>query len=72
MTAKYGLAIINQHLTVFGKGLVLGYDIACYFSATVYKSSIAAAAAHLQLHLCVPSFHGFAAQEYLLSLAILQ
>ena len=58
--AKYGLAIINELLIVFGKGLGLGYDIACSFKATIQKSSIVVAAAELQLHLCVPSFHGFA------------
>lgn len=59
-SAKYGLAIINELLQVFGKGVGLGYDIACSFKATVQKSSIATAAAELQLRLCVPSFHGFA------------
>ena len=44
---KYGLAIINELFTVFGKGLGLGYDIACSFNATVQKSSIAAAASFM-------------------------
>ena len=62
--AKYGLAIVNELLTVFGKDLGLGYDIACSFKATIRKSSIAAAAAELQLRLCVPSFHGFAHNQW--------
>ena len=62
--AKYGLAIVNELLTVFGKDLGLGYDIACLFKATIWKSSIAAAAAELQLRLCVPSFHGFAHNQW--------
>ena len=62
--AKYGLAIINKLFTVFGKGLGLGYDIACSFNATVRKSSIAAVAAELQLHLCIPSFHGFVHNQW--------
>ena len=57
---KYGLTIINQLLLVFSKGLGLDYDIACSFKATIKKSSIAEAAAELQLCLCMPSFHGFA------------
>ncbi|KIM86138.1 hypothetical protein PILCRDRAFT_5198 [Piloderma croceum F 1598] len=58
--AKYGLAILNELLQLFGKNLGIGYDIACAFMATVRKSSLAAAAAELRLRLCVPAFHGFA------------
>jgi hypothetical protein len=59
-SAKYGLAIIHELLKLFGRNLSLGYDIACSFMATVRKSSLAAAAAELNLRLCVPAFHGFA------------
>jgi hypothetical protein len=58
--AKYPIAIINQLLQIFGPRLGIGYDIACSFSATIAKSSIAPLAHQQSLRLCVPSFHGYA------------
>jgi hypothetical protein len=58
--AKYGLTIINELLKLFRKNLGLGYDIACSFITMIHKSSLATAAARLNLCLCVPAFHGFA------------
>ncbi|KAF8524735.1 hypothetical protein JB92DRAFT_2702874, partial [Gautieria morchelliformis] len=59
--AKYGLAVTNELLDVFGPGLMLGYDIGCGFSTTVNNSKLVGP--KLRQHhaqFCVGSFHGHA------------
>ncbi|KAJ7938700.1 hypothetical protein B0H13DRAFT_1580224, partial [Mycena leptocephala] len=40
MAAKYPLAIVDELLDMFGKGMGLGYDIGCHFEATIKNSRL--------------------------------
>jgi Kyakuja-Dileera-Zisupton transposase len=59
-SAKYPLSVVNKVLDVFPARPGLGYDIGCSFTQTVMRSSIAEKAKEKQLHLVIPSFHGYA------------
>ena len=60
-SAKYGLALINHLIDIFGSNLAIGYEIRCVFSKTVTASHLVGAKAQAAaLHLLVPSFHGHA------------
>lgn len=55
---KYPLAVTKKLLEVFGEDIALGYDIACSFMKTVWKSALAELARRLRLTGITPSFHG--------------
>ena len=60
-SAKYGLALIDKLLDVYGADLGIGYDIGCAFAQTINKSMrLAQKAAVLRLQMLVPAFHGHA------------
>ena len=59
-SAKYGLAIINELLDVFGANQGVGYDIGCSHQITVAASSLSEKARILLLQLVVDPFHGHA------------
>ncbi|KAI0323448.1 hypothetical protein GY45DRAFT_1349791 [Cubamyces sp. BRFM 1775] len=59
--AKYGLAIVDDAITVHGCDTGCGYDIGCSFSETVKKSPLVrdrAATARMEFVVC--AFHGYA------------
>ncbi len=57
---KYPLAITKKLLDVYGDDLALGYDIACSFMKTLFKSSLGPIACLRRLTGVTPSFHGYA------------
>jgi Kyakuja-Dileera-Zisupton transposase len=59
-SAKYPLATLSHLPKVLLPDLGIGYDIACSFTATVMKSSLATHARVLSLWMVVPAFHGHA------------
>lgn len=58
--AKYGLAVVEHLLQVFGKDLGIGYDVGCKFGTTVARSELGPVAAELNFKSLVGSFHGHA------------
>ncbi|KAJ7736059.1 hypothetical protein B0H14DRAFT_3097554 [Mycena olivaceomarginata] len=58
--AKYGLAITNQLLQVFGPDLGIGYNIGCGFSSTVRDSPLGPLMEAMNLKMLVGAFHGYA------------
>ncbi|EPQ55524.1 hypothetical protein GLOTRDRAFT_75671 [Gloeophyllum trabeum ATCC 11539] len=58
--AKYGLAMVNRLVDMFGSRICIGYDIGCAFEGTVSRSSIADKACESLLRFVVGSFHGHA------------
>ncbi|KIJ30837.1 hypothetical protein M422DRAFT_234713 [Sphaerobolus stellatus SS14] len=59
--AKYGLAIVDKLIDVYGDGLCIGYDIGCAFASTVASSPLLAPKALSSgLRFVVPTFHGHA------------
>ncbi|EUC59839.1 hypothetical protein RSOL_325570, partial [Rhizoctonia solani AG-3 Rhs1AP] len=59
--AKYALATIDRLISVFGNGILMGYDIGCTMKGTVARSQLLGPkAAKLQFDMCVGSFHGAA------------
>ena len=59
-SAKYGLAMLNHLLDVFGIDQAVGYDIGCIHKVMVAASSISKKAQDLRLQVAVDAFHGHA------------
>ncbi|KAG1859690.1 hypothetical protein F4604DRAFT_1684643 [Suillus subluteus] len=57
---KYGLAVINQLLEVYGQDQGLGHDIGCPSRKTIAASSIGNLTTDLNLIVAVNTFHGYA------------
>ncbi|KAF8218839.1 hypothetical protein L208DRAFT_1023550, partial [Tricholoma matsutake] len=57
---KYGLAMINEILNVFGANQGVGYDISCSQQITITASSLSEKACILLSQLVVDAFHGHA------------
>ncbi|TBU29313.1 hypothetical protein BD311DRAFT_661455, partial [Dichomitus squalens] len=56
---KYALAVVAKLIDVYGKDIIIGYDIGCEFIKTLHNSALLgekAVAAGVQL--VVPTFHG--------------
>ena len=61
LSAKYTLAILDKLITIFGPGMICGYDIGCRFSSTANNSPLLGPKVReKQTHFCVGSFHGHA------------
>jgi Kyakuja-Dileera-Zisupton transposase len=58
--AKYGLAMVNRLLQVYGSKIGAAYDIGCAFETTVQNSSLGERARQLGFRLMVGAFHGHA------------
>ncbi|KDN41552.1 hypothetical protein RSAG8_07353, partial [Rhizoctonia solani AG-8 WAC10335] len=59
--AKYCLATVNRLISVFGRGVLMGYDIGCTMKKTVKRSTmLGSKATTLGFDMCVGSFHGHA------------
>ncbi|KAJ6503627.1 hypothetical protein C8R45DRAFT_1051105 [Mycena sanguinolenta] len=58
--AKYPLALVNSLLDAFGLKIGDGYDIGCYFEATIDKSDLGDKARANHFRSLVGSFHGHA------------
>jgi Kyakuja-Dileera-Zisupton transposase len=59
--AKYGLALVDRLIDLYGSNLVVGYNIGCAFDSTVKGSTLLGDKAHdSQLRFVIPSFHGHA------------
>ncbi|KAF8485675.1 hypothetical protein JB92DRAFT_2555527, partial [Gautieria morchelliformis] len=58
--AKYPLTTISKLMSISPHGLGLGYDIACSFTSTLMRSSLAMAAWQANLQMVMPAFHGHA------------
>ena len=59
-SAKYGLAIVNRLIDVFGTKIGCAYDIGCAFSKTLENSSLSQKANDAAFRLMVGAFHGHA------------
>ncbi|TFK46287.1 hypothetical protein OE88DRAFT_1638591, partial [Heliocybe sulcata] len=57
---KYGLAVVDKAMDVFGEKLMIGYDIGCAFEGTVGRSSLALKAKERGIQFVVGAFHGHA------------
>ncbi|KAJ4492046.1 hypothetical protein C8J55DRAFT_533981 [Lentinula edodes] len=57
--AKYPLTITVKALEVFGKNLLIGYDIGCSFSETIAKTPLNEALQKKKCCTCVNAFHGY-------------
>ena len=54
---KYPLAIINKLLDIYREDIIMGYDIGCKFSKTLFCSSIGHHAQQNHFRLIIPAFH---------------
>ena len=60
LSSKYGLAVVNKLIDIFGADLGEGYDIGCHFKTTINKSSLGPKARAAN-HTCLAgAFHGHA------------
>ncbi|EPQ56035.1 hypothetical protein GLOTRDRAFT_40987, partial [Gloeophyllum trabeum ATCC 11539] len=57
---KYGLAIVDRLIALYGKKICIGYDIGCAFDGTVARSSLASKAKEHGLRFVAGAFHGHA------------
>lgn len=57
--AKYPLAMVSKALDVFGKHLLIGYDIGCVFGRTILSSSLGPKFQDSGSRTCVNAFHGY-------------
>ncbi|KAB5589883.1 hypothetical protein CTheo_6666 [Ceratobasidium theobromae] len=59
--SKYALAAVDKLCQVFGKDLLIGYDIGCTFRGTAQRSPLVGPLVHKNnINFVVGSFHGYA------------
>ncbi|KAG8701352.1 hypothetical protein FRC09_005418 [Ceratobasidium sp. 395] len=62
--SKYGLAAVDTLARVFGKNILLGYDIGCTFRGTALRSPLVGRIVkEMSMKFVVGSFHGYAHQR---------
>ena len=59
--SKYPLVMLNRLIELFGKNIMVGYDIDCQFSITAGRNAkVGPKMKEENLNLCVNAFHGYA------------